>query len=168
MLTWKMITNCTKQAEQYRWYIHLLNRPNTQYQIGINDKETTPTCFDKNNLFGDYNVRRLKQAAPFVLWGTWWRSRLRHCATNRKVATSISEVIIEFFNLFNPSGYTMALRSTQHLTEMSTRGISCEFKGGLYVGLTPLSPSYADCLEILAAWNSWIPKGLSRPIKGFL
>jgi hypothetical protein len=24
-----------------------------------------------------------------VVWGTWWRSWLRHCATNRKVAGSI-------------------------------------------------------------------------------
>jgi hypothetical protein len=44
--------------------------------------------------------------------GTRCRSWLRHCATNRNVAGSI------------PDGVTMALGSTQPLTEMSTRNLS--------------------------------------------
>jgi hypothetical protein len=40
---------------------------------------------------------------------------LRHCATSWKV--------IRFFNWPNPSSCTMALRSTQPLTEMSTRNL---------------------------------------------
>jgi hypothetical protein len=36
------------------------------------------------------------------------------------------------------------------------------------VGLTTLSPSCADCLEILGALTSWNPKGLSRPVMGLL
>jgi hypothetical protein len=54
-----------------------------------------------------------------------------------------------FFYWHNPSGRTVALGSTQPLTEMSTRNISwggC--KGGRCVGLTTLPPSCADCLEI--------------------
>jgi hypothetical protein len=43
---------------------------------------------------------------------------------------------------WNPSGRTVALGSTQPLTEMSTRG-----KGGRCIGLT-LPPSCAECLEI--------------------
>jgi hypothetical protein len=39
---------------------------------------------------------------------------------------------------------------------------------GLCVGLTTLPPSSADCLEILGASTSWSPKGLSRPVKGYL
>lgn len=35
-------------------------------------------------------------------------------------------------------------------------------KGGRYVGLSTLTPSYADCLEM------WEPKGLSRPLTGLL
>ena len=50
-----------------------------------------------------------------------WRSGLRHCATRRKVAGFIPDGV--FFYLRNPSGYTMALGSTQPLTEMSTRNI---------------------------------------------
>jgi hypothetical protein len=48
-------------------------------------------------------------------WGTTY-------ATCRKVTGSIPDVIA-FFNLPNPSTRTMTLRSTQPLTEMSTRNI---------------------------------------------
>jgi hypothetical protein len=48
---------------------------------------------------------------------------LRHCAISRKVAGSIPDSVIKIFNWLNPSGRTMALGSTQPLTEMSTRGI---------------------------------------------
>jgi hypothetical protein len=47
-------------------------------------------------------------------------------------------------NLPNPSGRTMALGSTQPLTEMSTRNLKKEtsgVKGGRRVGLTTLPPS---------------------------
>jgi hypothetical protein len=36
---------------------------------------------------------------------------------------SIPDGVIETFHSHNPSGRTMALGSTQHLTEMSTRNI---------------------------------------------
>jgi len=49
---------------------------------------------------------------------------LRCCATNRKVAGSIPDGVISIFNWYNPSDRTMALGSTQPLTEMSTRSIS--------------------------------------------
>jgi hypothetical protein len=49
---------------------------------------------------------------------------LRHCAANRKVAGSIPDGVTGSFNWHNPSGRTMALGSTQPLTEMSTRNMS--------------------------------------------
>jgi hypothetical protein len=49
---------------------------------------------------------------------------LRHCAPNRKVAGSIPDGVIGIFHSHNPSGRTIALGSTQPLTEMSTRNIS--------------------------------------------
>jgi hypothetical protein len=49
---------------------------------------------------------------------------LRYCATNRKVAGSIPDGITGIFHWHNPSDRTMALGSTQPLTEMSTRIIS--------------------------------------------
>jgi hypothetical protein len=45
---------------------------------------------------------------------------------NLKVAGSVPDEIIGFFNLPNPSSCTMALGSTQPLTEVSTRN----FPGG--------------------------------------
>jgi hypothetical protein len=48
---------------------------------------------------------------------------LRHYATSRKVAGSILDEVIGFFNSPNPSSRTMALGSTQPLTEMSTRNL---------------------------------------------
>ena len=38
-----------------------------------------------------------------------------------KVAGSIPDGVIEIFHLHNPSGHTMALRSTQPLTEISNK-----------------------------------------------
>jgi hypothetical protein len=54
------------------------------------------------------------------------RSWLRQYATSRKVAGSIPDEIIGFSYWPNPSSHTMALGSTQRLTEMSTRN----FPGG--------------------------------------
>jgi hypothetical protein len=45
-------------------------------------------------------------------------------ATSRKVADSILDEVIGFFNLPNPSSRTMALGSTQHLREMCTKNLA--------------------------------------------
>jgi len=57
-----------------------------------------------------------------IAWGT----PLRHCATNRKVASSLPDGFTGIFHWRNPSGRTMALGLTQPLTEISTRNISWE------------------------------------------
>ena len=49
---------------------------------------------------------------------------IMHCATNRHVAGSIPDYFIGIFQWHNPSSRTMALESTQPLTEMSTGNIS--------------------------------------------
>jgi len=56
--------------------------------------------------------------------GTRWRSWLTHCATSRKVAGSIPDIVIGFFHWHNSSSRTMAMGSTQPPTEMSTRNVS--------------------------------------------
>ena len=53
---------------------------------------------------------------------------LWHCATDRKVAGSIPDGVIAIFQLFNPSGRTMALGSTQPVTFMGIRNISWRVK----------------------------------------
>jgi hypothetical protein len=50
---------------------------------------------------------------------TW----LRHYVTYRKVAVSIPNDVIGFFNLPNPSSRTMVLASTQPQKEMNTRNL---------------------------------------------
>jgi hypothetical protein len=51
------------------------------------------------------------------------RSWLKHYATSQKVAGSIPDEVTGFFNWPNSSSRTMALGSTQPLTEMSTRNL---------------------------------------------
>jgi hypothetical protein len=63
--------------------------------------------------------------------------------------------------------YSLLHPLTQTLTEMSTRSI-CWGEGSPCVELTTLSPSCADCLEVLGASTSWIPKDQSRPFLGWL
>ena len=56
--------------------------------------------------------------------GTRWRSWLRHCATNWKVAGSIPDGVTGIFQWLNPSCRIVALGSTQPVTEVSTRDLS--------------------------------------------
>ena len=95
--------------------------------------------------------------------GTRWRSWLRHCATIRKVAGSITDGVIGIF----PSGRPMTLGSTQPLTEMSTRYISWGVKRPVHT---------ADSLTTFVCRLSWNlgassyrnPQVLSRPVMGLL
>jgi hypothetical protein len=50
-------------------------------------------------------------------------SWLRHYAPSRKVAVSIPDKAVEFFNSPNPTSRTMALGSTKPLTEISTKNL---------------------------------------------
>ena len=61
-------------------------------------------------------------------YGTRWGSLFRQCATSQKVARSIPDGIIVIFHWLNPSGRTLALGSTQSLTEMNTWNISWGIK----------------------------------------
>jgi hypothetical protein len=90
----------------------------------------------------------LKNNLTFKLYiDTRWHSWLRHCTTSRKVAGSILDGVVGIFHLHNPSGRTLALGSTQPVTEMSTRNISFGGKGDRCVGLTTLPHSSAICLK---------------------
>jgi hypothetical protein len=99
----------------------------------------------------------------------WWRSWLKHCDTSRKVASSILDVVVGIFYLHNPSCCTMALGSTQCLTEMSTRSIFLGRKGGRCVGLTPLPPLCVECLKIRESQPTgtlWVCS--NRPVGGLV
>ena len=85
------------------------------------------------------------------------------CATYRKVAGSIPDGVIGIFHWHTPSDRTMALRSTQPLTEMSTRRISGG-KCGRCVRLTTLPSS---CAVVMKSGNLNF-LGPSRPATGLL
>jgi hypothetical protein len=71
---------------------------------------------------------------------------LRYYATNRQAADSIPDGVIGIFQCRNPSGRTMALGSTQPLTEKCTR-VFPGGKGGRCVRLTTLTPSCAVVMK---------------------
>jgi hypothetical protein len=57
---------------------------------------------------------------PFKLWGTRWRSWLRHGATSRKVAGSIPDGVIGIFHWHIPSGRTTTTITTTTSTTNTT------------------------------------------------
>ena len=75
--------------------------------------------------------------------------------------------VIEIFHWNNPSGQTMALGSTQPLTEMSTRNISWRVKAASAFGWQP-STLMCQMSRNLGASTSWNPQCLSRPVMGLL
>jgi len=109
------------------------------YSYAICSAEGTPVCLWK--LLHLHDIKLPTFTTLFVLIrGTQWPSWLRHRATSLVVTRSIW-----IFHRLNPSGCTMALRSTQPLPEMSTRNISWWGKGSQCVQLTTLTPSCANC-----------------------
>jgi hypothetical protein len=59
-----------------------------------------------------------------------YKQEVKFHATSRKVAGSSPHEVIGFFSWPNPSSRTIALGSTQPLTEMSTRNLPGEGGGG--------------------------------------
>jgi hypothetical protein len=84
-----------------------------------------------------YNIR-YRWTTQALLRGTRQRSWLRHYATGRKTSASIPDDVIGFFNLTNPSSYTMTLGSIQQITEMSTKELP----------VTGIALSFLDSLQL--------------------
>ena len=84
-----------------------------------------------------------------------------------RVAGSIPDGVSGLFHWHNPSGRTMALATTQRLTEMSTRNISWGLKAAVRRA-DNLTNFMCRLSWNLGAWTSWNPQGLSRPVIGLL
>ena len=74
-----------------------------------------------------------------------WHSYFRHCTTSWNWL--IPDGVTGIFHWCNPSGRTMALGSTEPLTEMITRNNLLGGKGGQCVGLTTLPPIVLTVLK---------------------
>jgi len=93
-----------------------------------------------------------------VVRGTRWRSWLRHCPKSRKIAGSIPDGVTGNFHWHYPSGRTMALGSTQPLTEMSTRNTSWGVKAASVYGWQPYHVHVpivlkSESLNLLVPWG---------------
>jgi hypothetical protein len=74
---------------------------------------------------------------------------------------------VDVFNLPNPSSRTMALGSTQPLTEMSTRNLPGGVKGGWRIRLATLPPSVSRLSgQNVGALTSHNPMGLNDLLHG--
>ena len=107
----------------------------------------------------------LSSVCIFPYRGTRWCNWLKHRTTSRKVEVSIGSL-----------GFLIAvilpapLWPWRRLTFLQkwVPGVSPGGKCGRCLRLTTLPPSFADCLEILRVSTSSSPKGLSRPVMGYL
>jgi hypothetical protein len=122
-----MLMNLTVQDK----YVHKFIRHTTQlkpnrkdydmyvYPFLPNDSKIY-TAMDEASIYSNLNFIIPTQTPRGARWHSW----LRHYATNRNVAGSIPDGVIGIFHWHNRFGRTMALGSTQPLTEMNTRNIS--------------------------------------------
>jgi hypothetical protein len=80
---------------------------------------------------------------------------LKHCAARWKIAVSISDGVNGIFYLHNYFGHTMAIGSTQTLTDMSTRNISWRVKaaGARADNLTTLMWRLSRNLGASTSWK---------------
>jgi hypothetical protein len=89
-----------------------------------------------------------------------------HQIPSWKFAGSSSDKV-DSFNLPNPSSRTMAMGSTQPLTEMSTKNLPGRIKGGQHVRLTNSLPSVSRLSrENVGASTSHNPMGLHGLLQG--
>jgi hypothetical protein len=94
---------------------------------------------------------------------------LRHCATSRKVAGSISDKDIGFLNLSNPFSRTIALRYTQPVTEMRTRNLlGCRWRPALEADFTAIYQQIFEKKNWSHVWQSNESHGLLIEVASIL
>ena len=135
--------------QQQRWKCS--SRPECTYLICMHSLHKTKTLWCVIQMFF---------WKPIASWGaTQWCSWLRHCAKAEKDSCLIPDWVNWIFHCLNRSSRTMAPRSTQPLTEMSTKYLSWKVlrAHNLLAFICQMSEN-----------PSWSPRGLSRPVQGKL
>ena len=104
------IRNCPNTLTAKSCLVQILGMRVTDLVVGhlTGVPSLTPGLYITCSVLNNYFIK---------IGGTQWRSWSRYCATNRKVAGSIPDGVIGIFHCHNPSGHTVALGSTQPLTE---------------------------------------------------
>ena len=88
----------------------------------------TPSgCAKSHHYMHEDKLFLQNQNVHFITYVTQCRSGLRHWATSRKAARSISDRVIGIYHWYNPSGRTMALGGRLSLEQ---KGVPVEFHGG--------------------------------------
>jgi len=120
------------------WYFSGVGRPGSEVDQSLSSRT---------------EVKNEWSSTSTPLYPLPWRTEGSTFPTSRKEAGSFSDDVIGNFHLRNPSGHTMALRSTQPLTA----GVYPGCKDGRCLGLTTLPSSYHDYFEI---WEPQPPETL--------
>ena len=122
--------------------------------------------------FRNFNVKIVTFIFVFyqltvIKGGTRWCIWLRHCTTSLKVAGLILDGVTGIFHWHNLSSSTMALGSTQLLTEMSTRNISWGVKAAGAQGWQPYHLNVPNVLKS-GSLNLLEPSGPVQSVMGLL
>ena len=157
LLTAENLIGSYRKRKRMRLFPHCLYSVDRTMQLFVHCRHwSVEKLLAKSQQF----YQDIKCLTVITLW-------LRCCVTNRKVAGSIPDGVIGIFNWHNPPDRTMALVSTQPLTEMSTRRISWGVNAaGAYGWQTyhlPVSLSWN-----LGTLTSWNPLGHPRPVTGLI
>ena len=143
-----------------------LRSPQTAIMIA-SDLKNSGYATEKHDLLNESDMGISESTSYEVcsLWycltrrGTCWLGWLRHCATSRKVAGSTPHGVIGFLRPhYCPGVYSACNKKDNHVYLVGGND-------GLCVGLTTLPTSCTDYLQILGAWTSLSPNGLSEPVQ---
>jgi hypothetical protein len=132
----------------------------TGLQTAFEQDQDVPSYKDYKEIYQDVRSHECKFVwNTSCLWGTRWHIWLKHCATSMKVAGSIPYEVTGIFHWRYHSDRTIDLRWTQHLTNMSTMGVSLEVKSAVR-GADSLTIFMCRLFRILGA-STWACVGIA-------
>jgi len=103
-----------------------------------------------------------------LIWGTWWSSWLKHCATSLKVVGLIPNKVIGVFRRLNPSGlttrgYRWPLSKNDNLTTYM-----CQMSGNLGALNSWNRGCCTFCVFNLGSESKFFNSGCTNPVRKFV